>query len=395
MKQFLLFSLLVSFNLDAQNLNSILESLHESHIVKTLEYQRDSEIAKNSLVSDYEAPQLGLSVAHAKDSVEDGVEYSLGISQEIINPFSTSEKNKAQNNLDLAIKQETRHEIHLLELEIASKYYAACISQEMSEQTQTLFQEQSSRYLQLENAYNLGEISKKDLLFNKLDLAKLKQKATLYTRVKNENFFTLQSALDNVNLESIACDDLIAPQKEIHLKNLNRHNELKTIAYKQNASRALYQLNDSYLPSITYGLMYEQELDTKRYTASINIPLSGMSTKQQSLKTQQLMLNSSYVEQEQMLRSEIKNNSKKLLTEVESMYTELDLLTREVLPLSKELLTLSKSAFREGEGTIMEYIDSSRSYSENLLEMLEVKKSYYEKLFELYKTADKEYGEIK
>ena len=128
MKQFLFLSLLVSFNLDADNLNSILESLHESHMVKTLEYQRDSQLAKNSLVSDYEAPQLGLSVAHAKDSFEDGVEYSLGISQELINPFSPSQKSNAQNNLDLAIKQETKHEVHLLELEIVSKYYAACIS---------------------------------------------------------------------------------------------------------------------------------------------------------------------------------------------------------------------------------------------------------------------------
>ena len=230
----------------------------------------------------------------------------------------------------------------------------------MSKQTKISLKECSSKYLTLKSAYNLGEISKKDLLFNKLDLAKLKQKTTLYTRVKNEEFFALQTSLDNLNLETIACDDLIAPQKEIHLKNLDTHNELKTIAYKQNASKALYQLNDSYLPSITYGLVYEQELDTQRYTASINIPLGGMSGKQQSLKTQELMLNASLKEQEQVLRSEIKNNSKKLLTELDSIYNELSLLTTEILPLSKELLILSKSAFKEGEGSIMEYIDASR-----------------------------------
>ncbi|MEA2091618.1 MAG: TolC family protein, partial [Campylobacterota bacterium] len=64
-----------------------------------------------------------------------------------------------------------------------------------------------------------------------------------------------------------------------------------------------------------------------------------------------------------------------------------------ILPLSLELKELSESALYEGEGTIMEYLDASRSYSENLLEMLEIKKNYYYELFELYKKADLDLGE--
>jgi len=57
------------------------------------------------------------------------------------------------------------------------------------------------------------------------------------------------------------------------------------------------------------------------------------------------------------------------------------------------LLELSASALREGEGSAMEYLDASRSYSEKVLEVLEIKKNYYNELFELYKVADLESGE--
>jgi len=60
--------------------------------------------------------------------------------------------------------------------------------------------------------------------------------------------------------------------------------------------------------------------------------------------------------------------------------------------MSLELKGLSKSALAEGEGTIMEYLDATRSYSENLLEMLQIKKDYYYELFELYKKADLDLG---
>lgn len=393
MKYILFISLFVSLNADTYNLNTLLESLHSSHKVKALENQRDSEIAKNSLISDYEAPNLDLSISHAKEATENGVEYSVGISHEIRNPLGTKEKTKAQNNLNLAIKQEAKHEIHLLELELVCKYYSACVSQEIQKEVQNLFKEQNKRYIQLENAYRLGETSKKDLLFNKLELSKLEQKTSVYKRMASKEFFTLQTSLDNLSLDGITCDDLIAPKKELITKDINEHGELKTIAYKQNASKALYELNDSYLPSIAYELLYEKELDTQRYTAGLSIPLGTMSSKQESLKAQELLLTSSLMQQEKSLKSEIINNSHLLQEQIVSLYDELNLLEQEILPLSKELLQLAKLALDEGEGNILEYIDSSRSYSENLLDMLEVKKTYYEKLFELYKTIDKEYGE--
>lgn len=393
MKQVLLLCTFVYMNVHAHNLQNILDSLQTSAKVKSYESTRDAQIAQNSLISDYEAPVLGMNVAHAKDSVEDGVEYGIGISQEINNPFSNTDKNSAKSNLDLALKQETKHSIHILELDVTSKYYGACISKESQEQTKTLVTEQTRRYSQVESAYELGEISRKDLLFNKLDLASLNQKLSKAKRDYLEDFARLQNSIDNLKIESLECDDLIAPKRTIVVKNIQEHSKLKTINYKKNASNSFYEMHDSLFPKIGYELVYEKELDTRRYTAGVSIPLGGLSSKQESLKTQELKMASAYAQEEVVLKSELQNDIARLKVQLEVLFDELHILQNEILPLNKELLSLSKLALKEGEGSIMEYIDSSRSYSENVLEMLALKRTYYLRLFELYKTADKEYGE--
>ncbi|MBU0720921.1 TolC family protein [bacterium] len=391
LKIFLL--LLLSLSAYAQNLHDILSALGNSGAVKYIKEKRDSEIAANELSLAYNAPELGLSLAHAKDSAQDGIEYSFSLSQNIAQPFSSADKNSATEFAAKSLKQGAMHDIHMMTLDVASKYHSACVAKEMGESSDLLFTEQNKRFSQIQKAYDLGEISKKELLFNKLDLAKLSQKASAYKREYLSEFSSLQKELDSLILDGLSCDDLVVPIGHVELGDINAHDELIDLAYQQKSSQAFYAVYDSTVSGLGYELAYDKELDTRRYTAGITIPLSFLSSQKEREKAKYLHNTSALNAYRDSLSKKIQSASKALQQKIKTLFDEYTLLQTEIVPLNEELLKLSKSALDEGEGTVMEYLDASRSYSENVLEMLAMKKTYYYELFELYKTADLEFGE--
>lgn len=390
LKLFLVF--FIALNAYAQNLSEILEALQKSNKTLSITQRTYSEIAQNELADTQEAPELGLSLSHADESTQDGLEYAVGISQNLAHPFSLSSKTEATDALTKAIKQKAKHELHILNLEVSSRYHSACISKEMRDGADLLYKEQSSRFNQLQRAYDLGEISKKSLLFNKLDLAKLQQKVASYKRSYLTELSYLQESIDNLTIDELVCTDLVEISRDIKLNSIEEHGEIKEITYQQNSAKSFYDVYNSSFKSLGYELLYEKELDKTRYTFGLSIPLGGATTQTQKQQAEYLHKNSSLLASKEALSCEIKNASKSLQLKVETLYDEYILLNQEILPMSLELRQLSKSALSEGEGTVMEYLDATRSYSENLLEMLRIKKNYYYELFELYKKADLDLG---
>lgn len=390
LKLFLVF--FIALNVHAQNLSEILEALQKSKKTLSIKQKKYSEIAQNEIFSTQEAPTFGLNIAHADEDTDTGLEYSVGISQNLAHPFSSSSKENATDALTKSIKQKAKHELHILSIEVSSRYHSACISREISENADLLFKEQSSRFNQLQRAYDLGDISKKSLLFNKLDLLKLKQKVASHKRGYLTELSYLQEAIDNLDINEISCNDLVEMSRNIKLNSIQEHGEIKEISYQQNSAKSFYNVYNSSFKSLEYELMYEKELSKTRYTFGVSIPLSAVTSQTQKQQAQYLHKNSLLIAAKEALSSEIRNASKSLQLKVETLYDEYTLINQEILPMSLELRRLSKSALEEGEGTIMEYLDATRSYSENLLEMLGIKKNYYYELFELYKKADLDLG---
>ena len=143
MKLIILFTLIISLNLNAQNLSEILESLKESKKVKAIQSNFKSKISQNELTSAYEAPELALNVSQVEDALESGMEYSVGFSQNIAHPFSSLSIDKGVDSLTSALKQELKHQVHLLELDVVSRYHETCVSKEMEEKANMLFLDQS------------------------------------------------------------------------------------------------------------------------------------------------------------------------------------------------------------------------------------------------------------
>ena len=393
MKLKLFLVLCITLSVNAQDLSEILNALGASEKVKSLQEKSYSSIASNEMQNSYEAPELGLSVAHAKDSMESGAEYGITFSQTITQPFLSQTKQRRTEFLNNSIRQELKHAIHSLNLKTSSLYHNACVSQEIKEKATMLFNDQNKRFQQLQKAYNLGEISRKNILFNKLDLAKLKQKISTYKREYLVELSKLQESVDNLLIDDLYCGDLVEITREVKLTSIENHSEIKNISYLKDSSKAMYTLYNSMFQSIGYELGYDQELDADIFTFGVSIPLDSLTAKNEKQKAKYLYKTASLESKKDVMVKEILNKSKSLQLKIGTLYDEYTLLRTEILPLSDELLKLSASALREGESTAMEYLDASRSYSENTLEVLQIKKNYYNELFELYKVADIELGE--
>jgi hypothetical protein len=393
MKYILVCVFVVFVNLQAYTLKEILELQKQDNTTKQIEANRAATMAQNALLSSYEAPRLSASVADAKEQMLEGVEYTFGISQNVSAPFAFEEKAHLQKSLSNATMQKRRHELHLRELDTAAKYYASCSAKAISEEAAALLEGHKKRVTKLSSAYRLGEISKKALLFSKLDLAKSQKDARKYERAYLEDFSLLQKNVSDYVIDTIACSDIVEPKRSFIVKNLDLHAELKRVGYERDAADSLHKLYSAPLQSIGYELSYEDELMTQRYRFGINIPLTAFTSQNTLLKEAALQKKLSYTYELDAFKNEINATATKLVQRVAALYEEYELFIEEILPLSQELLELSEYAYREGEGTLMEFLDSSRSFSQSRLEMLELKKRYYEEMFALYKITDTHLGE--
>ena len=393
MKLKLFLILMLSLSLYAQNLAEIIDSLSSSKKAKSIKDKSYSEIASSESSLSYAAPELGLSVAHAEDSVDDGLEYAVGISQNISQPFSSADKSKATTSMSNSIAQEAKHKLHILRLQTASLYHDACISKEVKEKATLLYDEQLKRFGQFQKAYDLGEISRNSLLLNKLELAKLKQKISAYKRAYLIELSSLEAVVDNLTIESVECSDMFEITPVVKLIATEQHAEVQRVEFEKDSSKASYKLHDALFQSVGYELAYEQELDTTRYSFAINLPISALTDTNEKNRAEYLHLNSALSAEKDALVQEIRSASNSLQLKLGTLYDEYILVKEEILPLNKELLRLSKSALAEGEGSVMEYLYVSRSYSEYMIEVLQIKKNYYNTLFELYKKADLDLGE--
>ena len=385
----------MTLSLQAYDLKEIIHSLDTSKKAKEIEQKSYADIASNALNTAYEAPELGMGITEVKldDKSDNGLEYSVGISQNIAQPFASKSKKRATEAMANAIKQEAKHEFHVFVLHTASLYHDVCIAKELKEQASLLYEDQEKMFQQVQRSYDLGEVSKKSLLLNKLELMKLEQKISIYKRAYEIDLHSLQSGVDSLEIKEVSCDDMFEIKRDIKLSPLEEHDEVKRIEFEKDASASYLNVYDAMLQSLTYEVTYERELDTKRYGFGLSIPLSSLSDSNEIAKKEYLHKNAALNFEKDTLIQGVKSTSASLGVKLQTLYDEYTLVENEILPLNRELLRLSRLAYLEGEGSAMEFLYTSRSYSEYMIEILQIKKDYYNQLFELYKTADLELGD--
>lgn len=383
-KLFLL--IFVSISLYAQNLSEIIQAVQQSKRVTSIQEQTKSDIAQAKFLDTYDAPYLGLSISHADADNDKGEEYAVGISQNISHPFAN--KKTAVDAKVNAIELGSSYALNILTLDIAKMYHQACIKKEMSLSLQNIYDEQNDGYLRLQRAYELGEISKKELLFNKLDLAKTKRSVTTSKRAYIGELSSLAQAVDNLEIDNLECSDLVDITKEVELKEVSEHSLIKELSYEQNSAKSFYNVYNSTFSALGYELLYEKELDTTRYTFGVSLPLDFLSSKAQMQRAEYLHRDASLIAKRDSLTKELENYFVASKAKLKTLYEEFIVLKDEILPMSLELKDLAKKSLKEGHSSVLEYLDATRSYSSTTIELQKIKEEYYNELFELYKRAD-------
>lgn len=396
MKYILLLCLFLSFDLLAQSLWEILQSTAQNNKVKALEYRQDAKIAQTQADLSYEAPSISLDVGSAKElSGDDGVEYSLAFSQEIQTPFASEEKKSAQRAMirSLNLSREYEHNSFILDLSLS--YHLACVDKESFELLHLLVMEQKKAFDRLRVAYELGEISRKDLLFHQVEYLTLQEQERAFNNLYQASLMALQAQVQNIQIETLTCSDMIVPSEQNLQIDSQKHAKLEALTYEKDAASSYYKLSDSTFQSLSYSLSYDKELDKKRYGVLVSIPLSLVTSKQEQRQAHYLHTQSALQEELSLLSYELEQSAKSLRSRIHSSYQSYQTYQEQVVPLSKELQELSLLALLEGEGSVIESLDASRSYLFNTLAMLEKKRKYYEELFALYKITDRRLGEMK
>lgn len=396
MKSLLFLCLFFSLELFSQSFFEILQDTQYNTKIKALQHRQDAQNAQAQAQFAYEAPSLSLDLGSAKDVFgHRDLEYALSLSQELQTPFATEAKKSAQRAIAHSLRSAKEYEYNSFVLDLGLSYHLACVDKERFLLMQDLASGQKKALEKLGVAYEAGEISRKDLLFHRVEYLKIKEQESAFLRRYKRSVFDLQMQAQSGAIENLACSDMIEPSMQDFYIQMQKNTKLQTLSFKRDAAALHYELSKDPLQSLSYSLSYQKELDKKRYGLVLSFPLSFLTSKQEQEQSHYLHTQSALDEELHLLEYELKQNMHSLRTQLHSNYASYQRYQEEILPLSQELQELSSLALAEGEGSVIESLDATRSYLHNTLEMLEKKKEYYEALFALYKITEKQLGEMR
>lgn len=383
----------IFLNASTIDLEEILKSLKEQHpLAKSIQEISNASNYQNRASGLNEVPQLSIQNAYAKPkensaSYEYGVEFSQsvllsGVRKNI--EAMTTYKNDS-NILEL------KNSFTLLLNEAALLYHNYCIDKSSLVYYKGQIDTFEKIYKKKSIALELGEISKKEFLELEVELDRLKNEFLVYKNNLEISRIELQGkiAIESIKNKEPSCRDLKPIVKELEIrdgKNLMEESYDKKIAsYDSEAHR--YSSN---FDNFTYTLSYSNEIDTKRYTLSLGIPLNSISSRYE-LERLSAMHNKSatiyekngYISQN---RAKVDSLTKKLSFDEQNIKIQKDIADK----YEHALLPLAKNSYLLGESSLIEYLLYQRDFLRSKENLAQSYKNYYQTLFSLYSVLPNE-----
>jgi len=321
--------------------------------------------------------------AEDKYGINSGFEYSFGVGKTFIMPH-------ANEIIASVIDKETK--ISLLQkeesliadmYELLNLYHQSCIQRE----TVSLYEQFALQLEELhhknERAYELGEISKKDLVLWHLQQRRINLEFEEKKSERLHIFRTLQSKFGSkLKIRNLTCNDLYdfeLPRKDSSFENFL---EMKRLVL----SRDKHELksDEHWFHEVAVELSYDNELDVERYNASISLPLEFSVTHHESMaEMNQLkkLQDSNEITAFRVTKSKELQAAYITLTQTYNSYNKLE------GPISKdaiELMDLTLTAYGSGESTAIEVITIQQYVMDILMQLQEQKVHFYRALFDYH-----------
>ncbi|MEA3521538.1 MAG: hypothetical protein U9R50_01045 [Campylobacterota bacterium] len=324
-----------------------------------------------------------LGQAEDKYGIHRGLEYSFGVGKTYIMPH-------AAEIIESVVDKETK--ISLLQkeealisdmYELLSFYHQACVQKE----TLSLYKQFTLQLEELhhknERAYELGEISKKDLVLWHLQQRRINLE---FEQKKSERLYifrTLQSKFGSkLKIKNLTCNDLY----EFELPQKNRSSEELLEMKRLILSRDKHELksDEHWFHEVGVELSYDNELDVERYNASFSLPLEFSVTYHKSMAEMNQL--KKLQDSNEITAFRVKKNKELqaayiALAQAYSSYNKLE------GPISEdaiELMDLTLTAYHSGESTAIEVITIQQYVMDILMQIQEQKVQFYSALFDYH-----------
>lgn len=389
MKYILLFVSLTS--LHAHTLKELLNSAPHLSQTRISSYQTQAKIAQQEAQLANAMPTLAVDMGSAQDIFgNEGGEYMVSFSQQLQAPFAFSAKNQALHARTKALQASHEHSLRAFKLELALLYHQGCVDYERITHLNTLLDGEEKAHSALQEAFNLGEIARTSLLFYHMEHLKHQALQAQYATQYQATLSALQAYVPTV--KTLACTDMMAPSATPEI-NTHTPSYLHALEYEAQSYKSQSDVEQSWLSSLTYGISYAHEIDKTRLGAQLSLPLGTLSTQKEAKRTQALYTKQALQASYETLKAQIDVKTATHQRMLKEHFKRYEMYTKEMLPLAYELETLTRLALLEGEASVMESLDATRSYLTTFLEMLENKRAYYDALFALFTLTDTTIGD--
>lgn len=315
-------------------------------------------------------------------------EYEIGFSKELKlgNVQELEEKSSLLNSEATKIEGEKR----LIELDnqIKNIYNQYCLEREYLSSFSLNYNEFDELYQKKNKSYQLGEISRLELLKIELKKDELSSRIDNFSKIVEDKKRVLLS-LGNFNVEdSLSCldmtpiDGVIEDIEEFSLTNSSYEKRVESSQVELNR----YSKN---IDSIEISTSYTKEIDRDLYSVGVSIPLN-MSSKKYEYKKASIMHKISAVEhQKELFIEQSRLKIEELKLELKRIYNYINRLEQNIQKYNNSLLPLERKSYNYGESSIVEYILAKQNIINYKEQLLDKKREYYNLLFRAYILMEK------
>lgn len=373
-------------------LDEILNKLKYEHpMAKSIKAYKSAYISDNKAKSSREAIVFNTDATLAKpDLDEDGYEYSVGLEQSFINPTVKANISKSFRYKNDAEILKLKNDFLLLKNDVGLLYHINCLDRKTTKQYKDAYLAFETLYTKKQKAYKYGEISKKEILQLKIELNRLKGNFKHYKNEEKKSRNNLQAKilLPVFKEEILSCTDIYEIKGKLLFSTTEESMQEQALNKRIQSVSSDFNRYDTLFDSFSVSAQYQNEIDTKRISVGLSLPLSFTSSINEENRAVAMYKQSALEHKKQAVKLKRESEIESLQNQLFQAYEDIELVSSMLKSYENELMPLIEMGYRLGEDSAIEYLLSKREmwmYKKNLIQNY---KYYYETLFKLYSVLE-------
>ncbi len=328
--------------------------------------------------------------AYPKDGLNDGYEYSAGLSKKLYlgNTQEQDQKITRLNN-DATLLEEDQKVLNYKN-GLKNLYHQHCLDYRNYQSFNQNYQDFAQLYKKKEKAHKYQEISKTELMQLEIEKNKLYaklQEIHMISKISKQKLFIL-GRVSHSDKTALSCSDMYPIRENVtfseNMFGLSKEAYEKRIQSTQTSLKRYSKAVDS----INLSAQYDNEIDVERYSIGVSIPLAFTSKRSEQERAAAMYKNSAISYRYEQTMLEKRSIFMELKSTIKSNVITIRALKDNISNYQENLLPLIKKSYDLGESSVIEYLLNRQVYNQLKQELLATQKAYYHTLFTLYTLSE-------